>query len=346
MIRPWGVLLATAGLALAAGCERPPITVTQTGYRGVGLEQNVNPRLRAALETQHRPPPVLPAAPPGPPGRYENVQVLSDLSPNEMARSMNAITAWVSPREGCVFCHNPVNMASDEKYQKVVSRRMLQMTRTINTQWQAHVGQTGVTCYTCHKGNPVPNAPWYYTDRNQALRHLLDREGVRVQSQVALAAVDSNRTSIKQTENTYSLMMHISRSLGVNCTYCHNSRQWYDWDESSPARLTALRGIRMVRGLNHDYLLPLQALWPEAPRLARSNLDGYGGLHPAYRATTARLGPMGDGPKLQCATCHNGANKPLFGAAMAADYAWLYGPETVAPPAEPVTATGGNSGPR
>jgi len=31
-----------------------------------------------------------------------------------------------------------------------------------------------------------------------------------------------NRSSIKQTEWTYSLMIHMSESLGVNCTYCHN----------------------------------------------------------------------------------------------------------------------------
>ena len=27
---------------------------------------------------------------------------------------------------------------------------------------------------------------------------------------------------IKQTEQTYGLMMHMSQALGVNCTYCHN----------------------------------------------------------------------------------------------------------------------------
>ena len=38
---------------------------------------------------------------------------------------------------------------------------MLTMTRDINSNWQAHVGQTGVTCHTCHRGQPVPPYVWF-----------------------------------------------------------------------------------------------------------------------------------------------------------------------------------------
>ena len=30
------------------------------------------------------------------------------------------------------------------------------MTRHINADWKQHVAETGVTCYTCHRGKPVP----------------------------------------------------------------------------------------------------------------------------------------------------------------------------------------------
>ena len=33
-----------------------------------------------------------------------------------------------------------------------------------------------------------------------------------------------------------------------------------------------------------------------------------------------RLGPTGDAPKANCATCHQGVYKPLYGAPMAKDY--------------------------
>ena len=95
---------------------------------------------------------------------YKNVQVLGDLDTAQFNRLMNAITTWVAPQEGdnagCAYCHNVENMASDEIYTKVVARRMIQMTRAINTQYKPHVAETGVTCYTCHRGQPVPANVW------------------------------------------------------------------------------------------------------------------------------------------------------------------------------------------
>ncbi len=58
----------------------------------------------------------------------------------------------------------------------------------------------------------------------------------------------------------------------------------------------------MTRDLNTNYLDPLKAEFP-----------------------ANRLGPYGDGPKLYCATCHQGVNKPLLGASMAEDWPELGG---------------------
>ena len=53
-------------------------------------------------------------------------------------------------------------MADDSLYQKKVARRMLQMTQHINESWKDnHVGGTGVTCFTCHRGQPVPAHVWF-----------------------------------------------------------------------------------------------------------------------------------------------------------------------------------------
>jgi photosynthetic reaction center cytochrome c subunit len=35
---------------------------------------------------------------------------------------------------------------------------MIEMTQHINADWKPHVAETGVTCYTCHRGKPVPAA--------------------------------------------------------------------------------------------------------------------------------------------------------------------------------------------
>ena len=123
---------------------------------------------------------------------------------------------------------------------------------------------------------------------------------IRVISDSALP--EGNRHSIKQTEWTYALMIHISKSLGVNCTFCHNSRSFTSWDQSTPQRATAWYGIRLVRDLNIDYLDPLAATLP-----------------------ATRHGPQGDGPKVNCLTCHQGAYKPLYGKSLEKDFPALGG---------------------
>jgi photosynthetic reaction center cytochrome c subunit len=316
-----------AAALVLAGCERPPMQTAQIGYRGVSMEQVSNPRIAAKVAAANVLPPSLPAASSDPPMAkdiYQNIQVLDDLSLAEFTRVMLAMTAWVSPEQGCTYCHAEDNLADDSKYQKVVSRRMLQMTRHINTDWTTHVAQTGVTCYTCHRGKNIPANIWF-TDPGpkQAPGMARTRTGQNIAS--AATAITSlpydpftlflrdapanikvisttslpngSDRNIKQTEATYGLMMHMSQGLGVNCTFCHNSRSFAEWDQSTPQRATAWYGIRMARELNVAYLEPLQGTFPPN-----------------------RLGPLGDVPKLNCATCHQGVNKPLKGVSHLADY--------------------------
>ena len=325
--------LFIAGLgtvALLAGCERPPADTVQTGYRGTGMVQVYNPRTVAKQLPLNQPPEAIaPGAAEGPKAKdvLQNVQVLGDLSIGQFTAQMAAITAWVSPKEGCAYCHNLANLADDSKYTKVVSRRMLQMTRHINSDYTPHVAATGVTCYTCHRGNPVPAQIWFAPDNAPRSAYMGNRNGQNSPSKVVgLASLPNdpftpyllkdvairvggttalptgNKVPIQSTEGTYALMVHMSSALGVNCTYCHNSRAFGDWSQSSPKRVVAWHGIRMARELNVNYLEPLTKTFPGS-----------------------RLGPTGDGPKLNCATCHQGAYKPLYGAAMAKEWPGLYG---------------------
>jgi photosynthetic reaction center cytochrome c subunit len=256
---------------------------------------------------------------------YQNVKVLGDLSVGQFNRHMVAITQWVAPDQGCAYCHNVQNFADDGKYTKVVARRMIQMTQKVNQDWKPHVAETGVTCYTCHRGNNIPTQVWTEPkDRKYAGGLLGDLAGqniatkeaglsslpfdpfspyfkdaapIRVNGNEAMAGVgaNANRASLKQTEYTYSLMVHWSESLGVNCTYCHNTRNFQSWER--PQRVTAWYGIRMARELNNEYIIPLTDTFPPH-----------------------RLGPKGDVAKVNCSTCHQGAYKPLYGAAMAKDF--------------------------
>lgn len=331
-----GIAVATLGtgfMVWKAGWDLPPVATSQNGFRGTAMVQVYDQEAVAALKAAN----VLPASSvatdtTGPKVKdnkdvYKNVQLLGDLTEDQFTTLMLNFAEWVAPKDGdnagCAYCHNTENMADDTKYTHKVARRMIQMTWTINSQWKNHVGQTGVVCYTCHRGQPVPNNIWFTEkdkvkgngqlgfshDQNLAAKSvgltslpftaleqfLLKDRPIRVHTLTALPS--GNTSTIMDTEWTYGLMIHMSESLGVNCTFCHNSRAFNAWEEGPSQRVTAWHGIRMARTLNQTYLDPLKPVYPPE-----------------------RLGPMGDAPKVGCATCHQGANKPLLGQPMLKDH--------------------------
>jgi photosynthetic reaction center cytochrome c subunit len=331
-------LVLTSG-PLLSGCEPAATQSFQAGYRGTGMVQVKNPRRTQAQLANNAVPTPLPKAPviPGGPlagATFKNVQVLKDVPVAEFTRLMVAVTSWVAPQQGCAYCHNAADLSSDALYTKKVARRMFEMTRHINTDWQKHVDNTGVTCFTCHRGHNVPAAVWYTNPgpehasfyagwkagqnapaesvrlaslpNDPFTAYLESPHEIKVIGKAALRQ-DGMGSSIKTTEQTYGLMMHFTQALGVNCTYCHNSRSFFDWDQSTPQRATAWYGIRLARELNVHYLDPLGSIFPPV-----------------------RHGVTGDAPKLNCATCHQGAFKPLNGASMLSDYPELKGPITAA----------------
>ncbi|WP_336490310.1 photosynthetic reaction center cytochrome PufC [Methylobacterium nigriterrae] len=348
-------LLAVAGAVAAlfltiamfgtAGWTHPPLATSQNGFRGTGMEQVENRSEAAAVKDANRAPAPADPAEPGDElaGKtYQNVKVLGNVTTNEFNRLMVSMTEWVSPEQGCTYCHNTENMADDSLYQKRVARRMLQMTQHINETWkEKHVHEAGVTCYTCHRGQPVPANVWF-TDPGPAARsgfiprnngQNLAKESVGLSSlpydtlteffankdagnnlirvNAATALPVSKGKPIQDAEKTYGLMMHMSQGLGVNCTYCHNTRAISNWGESTPQRVAAWHGIRMVRDLNGNYLEPLLSTFPRN-----------------------RLGVLGDVPKVNCTTCHNGVNKPLNGAHVVEAYPELAKAAAEAPATE------------
>jgi photosynthetic reaction center cytochrome c subunit len=323
-------LAAIGAAALITGCEAPPPEVVQNGYRGLQMQTVYNvPDLRESLKANVPPEPIPAAVSGGPKAKdvYKNVQVLGELTVAEFNRLMVALTNWVAGDKGCYYCHVNEGFEYDGIYTKVVSRKMIQMTQDTNANWKDHVAETGVTCYTCHRGQPVPEYVWVTdpgprqasglapTGQNTAAKsvayaslpydpftpYLLQDNDIRVIGQTVLP--QGNRKSIKQAEWTYGLMMHMSSALGVNCTYCHNSRSFYSWDQSAPQRTTAWYAIRHVREMNNEYVNPIAEILPNS-----------------------RKGPLGDPYKIYCTTCHQGAYKPLYGAPMLKDYPSLAQP--------------------
>ncbi len=329
---------------LLGGCEVGTKYVDQTGPRGAGMDQVVAKSHVVKASAIPDAPYALTADMlngPRASATYQNVKVLGDTSTEEFNRLMAEITTWVAPAEqGCNYCHNPENMASDEKYTKVVARRMLQMTRAINTDYKSHVQGVGVTCWTCHRGNQIPEYRWSMgpvesasilgnkhgqntPDKNVGYAslpydpftsYLQGKNVIRVAGNSPYPTPDKG-VSIKNAEQSYGLMMHLSQSLGVNCTFCHNTQSFRNWGESRPQRVTAWYGIRMVRDVNDEYISSLHGVFPKD-----------------------QAGPLGDPYKVNCATCHQGQSKPLGGKSMLGDNPTLAGGNKPVMAAAPSTA--------
>ncbi|UZK69542.1 photosynthetic reaction center cytochrome PufC [Sphingomonas sp. S1-29] len=333
--RSTGLLVGVTGAALAlSGCDLGPKQVVQTGFRGTAMAQvtdlnNVKEQAAIPDDPYALPPDTGPRAS----EVYQNVQVLGDVSAERFNHLMAQITQWIAPPEqGCNYCHNPANMASDEVYTKLVARQMLLMTQQVNSTWSSHVKQTGVTCYTCHRGNAVPQYVWAVQqgtpNPNSVLGnkrgqntpnpnvgyaslpydpfalYLTGKANSRVAGKTIYPAYGEGQgKSTKEAEASYGFMMHLSTSLGVNCTFCHNTQSLGAWNLSRPQRATAYYGIRMVGDINDTHITPLTPIFP-----------------------ANRKGPQGDPYKVNCMTCHQGLQKPLGGVSMLARSPTLRGP--------------------
>ena len=315
--------------------DRPPLVTFGYGAPGLELSNFVDPRRPTA--TSVVPAPLPDATSDGGPlakDVYKNVQVLGDLPKPDFDRVMVAITQWVAPKQGCAFCHDvkpgadgKVNYADDALYTDKVARRMIQMTMHINADWGNHVAPSGVVCYTCHRGENIPPNVWYrqpepmhvgflgkprnWQTNAKSIQDFFPTDGyekwlvhdddAKIESQAALPGEKGSGVSSEQTaEQLYVMMMQWSNAIGNNCNLCHNSRNIYDWDQSSPYRLDALWAQHMTQDLNNNHVIPLAALIPKD-----------------------QLGQLGDAGKIECGTCHASQNKPLGGFDLLAHYPFL-----------------------
>lgn len=294
----------------------------QTGPRGTGMSvpefkldlAKPDPSIESFLASTSAP--VVPQGGEQTAGEArENVPPgLEDLTVENYDRLLAAMRVWTGIPD---LFEDPAN------YQTAVGHVMIGMTQNLNEEWSGHVNankEVGVTCYTCHRGQPVPSDVWFkinpvnesaegwsanqnrvtvqsqYTSLpSDALeKYLLDGESIKVhdlESRVAGIPGTDDYPGIQQAERTFALMNYVSNSLGVNCVFCHNSRAFYDGSQVTPQWGTEILGIEMVLELNNTYLVPLEGLLPEE-----------------------RLGPIyADAPKAACKTCHKGYQQPLQG---------------------------------
>ena len=104
-------------------------------------------------------------APPKP-GMAESpgIKVLTGLTVPEFEQEMQMMVQALGVN--CAFCHVRNNFAAENNEKKQTSRRMIEMTKLINSQFfPNHTPLDGasklgrVTCMTCHQGEQKPKLP-------------------------------------------------------------------------------------------------------------------------------------------------------------------------------------------
>src|SRR5580658_208069 len=86
--------------------------------------------------------------------QYKNIQVLKGLPADQLIPAMQFITASLGVE--CEFCHVQGAFEKDDKKTKQTARKMITMMFAIDK--DNFDGHREVTCYSCHRGSPRPEA--------------------------------------------------------------------------------------------------------------------------------------------------------------------------------------------
>ncbi len=104
---------------------------------------------------------------------FKNIQVLKGIPSDQLIPAMQFITSSLGVQ--CDFCHMEGAFDKDDKKPKQIARKMMQMMIIINQEnFDSH---REVTCFTCHRGAPMPVAiPIISAEAMPPLPHGLDEE--------------------------------------------------------------------------------------------------------------------------------------------------------------------------
>ena len=86
--------------------------------------------------------------------KFKNIKILNEMPADQMGKVMNLMAAGLGVK--CSFCHVEGYFSKDGKEEKETAREMLKMTFALNKDY--FVGQTEVSCATCHNGRAHPHA--------------------------------------------------------------------------------------------------------------------------------------------------------------------------------------------
>lgn len=202
----------------------------------------------------------------------QNVKVLTGMTTTEVWNFMTIYMAG-GLQVDCTYCHNINNFGADGPEigddevaaRKDNARLHLEMVADLNKNWITQLSEVEgkqpsgaqIICATCHNGQPQPVA---WADELHALPNdyrlpLRDANGnVGTPADIDAALLVTGRDdiySLDAVQYNQHTMYHMSESLGVGCTHCHNSRYFPSWEQ--PAKYYALTMLQMNQHILGNY---------------------------------------------------------------------------------------------
>ncbi len=173
------------------------------------------------------------------PGQLYNVQVLKGYNYGQLIVQMTYYTTALGVQ--CSYCHNTNNFAYDTPTKKI-ARTMQIMSNGVQGGWIEPVKRDypkyavsgAVGCVTCHRGQPYMGVKY---------------------NVVPVQYLNYTNKSTKQAGYVVNSMYSATKSLGVNCLFCHNSADFVSL-QYYPTNKIAHRMWAMLDDINHKYLPP------------------------------------------------------------------------------------------
>ena len=116
-------------------------------------------RLSAAMDQNSRPTTAAGGSSVGNPAQmaeavFKNIQMLKSVPADQLISTMRFISASLGVQ--CSYCHVQDHLDKDDKKPKQIARDMMRMMLAIDK--NSFAGNREVTCYSCHRGSPKPEA--------------------------------------------------------------------------------------------------------------------------------------------------------------------------------------------
>ena len=172
---------------------------------------------------------------------YKNIQIFKGLPASGVMRAMSFFTTSLGV--DCNHCHVAGEFEKDDKPAKPTARKMYEMVRLSNT----FLSSNRVSCYGCHRGHVRPEPP---PDAWKAEFEEMGRKGE--QDKRPAEQVYKNIQTLKglPAGRWTMLMTMFSRSLGVDCTYCHVANEFEKDDK--PAKLMARKMLGLTGAIARE----------------------------------------------------------------------------------------------